>query len=83
MLSLLMKASPSESIYNLDEVKPEGRIRCLNVFLKALIERVEIIESQTLQQLRNQSVRNSQVLKNQENSNKTLMFFLKKWIVND
>lgn len=49
MLSLLMKASPSESIYSLDEVKPEGRIRCLNVFLKALIGRVEIIESQTLQ----------------------------------
>jgi hypothetical protein len=49
MLSLLMKASPSESMYSLDEVKPPGRIRCLNIFLKALIERVEIIESQTLQ----------------------------------
>lgn len=44
MLSLLMKASPQDSVYNLDDVKPEGRIRCLDIYIKALLERVEKIE---------------------------------------
>lgn len=83
LLSLLVQASPSEELYDLEDLKEEDKIRGLNISLQCMIERVENIESQTLLYLGKESLSQSQALKIQENSSKIMMFLFKKWIVND
>jgi hypothetical protein len=48
ILALLIQASPSEEIYDLETVKSEEKTLALNTALECMISRVEHIESQTV-----------------------------------
>lgn len=45
LLSILMQASPSDEIYDLESVSSWERVRGLNISLECMIERIEQIEA--------------------------------------